>query len=608
MWSNFREKVNLSIYNSKDVVSSIFRVSHIIVALSMIGVLIYYYGFPQTTESKQFLTQLIEFSFIFYIIRFIVKVIYNFNLIKFFREEWLEAIVVLILIVELTFYHFSSSTTLFNYFLSFGFQDLTDFSNIVIQVFFFTYVVIDLLKKRDFKQYFKVYPGLLFMLSILIIVVVGTGLLMLPEMTKSDYSISFIDAVFISTSSASVTGLTTVDISEILTFKGQMVLMFLIQLGGLNTIAFGALYLLLAKFGIGLKQHDVLEDFVNESSFLETEKMFSKIIKWTLTIEFIGFLLIFILIEPVGQLKTVSSRIFYSAFHAVSSFCNAGMSTIKDGLMNDIVATNYALHGVLLCLFFIGGFGMVYLFDIFGIKHLRNRMKNPWKTLRFDTRITLYTTLFLLALGALVFFIFEHDRSLEGMSSMGKAVTTFFSAMTPRSAGLSTVDFSRLNMPVLVFILFLMFVGASSGSSGGGIRVSTFAVLLSSVVSAIKRKPHVEILKRTIDTEVVLKAYSVLIFFLVGNLLGIFALLITEQSAIEAGRFGLMDIMFEHVSAASTVGLSTGLTQYLTTGRKVVLIITIFVGRVGTLTIAYLFGRQAIYAKYKYPKGHIMIG
>lgn len=608
MWSNFREKINLSIYNSKDVVSSIFRVSHIIVALSMIGVLIYYYGFPQTTESKQFLTQLIEFSFIFYIIRFIVKVIYNFNLIKFFREEWLEAIVVLILIVELTFYHFSSSTTLFNYFLSFGFQDLTDFSNIVIQVFFFTYVVIDLLKKRDFKQYFKVYPGLLFMLSILIIVVVGTGLLMLPEMTKSDYSISFIDAVFISTSSASVTGLTTVDISEILTFKGQVVLMFLIQLGGLNTIAFGALYLLLAKFGIGLKQHDVLEDFVNESSFLETEKMFSKIIKWTLTIEFIGFLLIFILIEPVGQLKTVSSRIFYSAFHAVSSFCNAGMSTIKDGLMNDIVATNYALHGVLLCLFFIGGFGMVYLFDIFGIKHLRNRMKNPWKTLRFDTRITLYTTLFLLALGALVFFIFEHDRSLEGMSSMGKAVTTFFSAMTPRSAGLSTVDFSRLSMPVLVFILFLMFVGASSGSSGGGIRVSTFAVLLSSVVSAIKRKPHVEILKRTIDTEVVLKAYSVLIFFLVGNLLGIFALLITEQSAIEAGRFGLMDIMFEHVSAASTVGLSTGVTQYLSTGGKVVLIIAMFVGRVGTLTIAYLFGRQAIYAKYKYPKGHIMIG
>lgn len=608
MWSNFREKVNLSIYNSKDVVSSIFRVSHIIVALSMIGVLIYYYGFPQTTESKQFLTQLIEFSFIFYIIRFIVKVIYNFNLIKFFREEWLEAIVVLILIVELTFYHFSSSTTLFNYFLSFGFQDLTDFSNIVIQVFFFTYVVIDLLKKRDFKQYFKVYPGLLFMLSILIIVVVGTGLLMLPEMTKSDYSISFIDAVFISTSSASVTGLTTVDISEILTFKGQVVLMFLIQLGGLNTIAFGALYLLLAKFGIGLKQHDVLEDFVNESSFLETEKMFSKIIKWTLAIEFIGFLLIFILIEPVGQLKTVSSRIFYSAFHAVSSFCNAGMSTIKDGLMNDIVATNYALHGVLLCLFFIGGFGMVYLFDIFGIKHLRNRMKNPWKTLRFDTRITLYTTLFLLALGALVFFIFEHDRSLEGMSSMGKAVTTFFSAMTPRSAGLSTVDFSRLSMPVLVFILFLMFVGASSGSSGGGIRVSTFAVLLSSVVSAIKRKPHVEILKRTIDTEVVLKAYSVLIFFLVGNLLGIFALLITEQSAIEAGRFGLMDIMFEHVSAASTVGLSTGVTQYLSTGGKVVLIIAMFVGRVGTLTIAYLFGRQAMNAKYKYPKGHIMIG
>lgn len=234
-------------------------------------------------------------------------------------------------------------------------------------------------------------------------------------------------------------------------------------------------------------------------------------------------------------------------------------------------------------------------------------MKYPWKTLKFDTKTTLITTLVLLAAGALVFFIFEHDRTLQGQSSLGKLVTTLFSSMTPRSAGLNTIDFSLLSQPVLVFMLFLMFVGASSGSAGGGIRVSTFSVLVSSVIATIRRNPHVELFKRRIDTETVLKAYSILIFYIAGNLIGIFVLLITEQDLIESGRFTLMDIIFEHVSAAGTVGLSTGLTPYLSTPGKIVIITAMFIGRCGTLTIAYLFGKQVL-SNYKYPKGHLMIG
>lgn len=235
-------------------------------------------------------------------------------------------------------------------------------------------------------------------------------------------------------------------------------------------------------------------------------------------------------------------------------------------------------------------------------------MRFPWKTLRFDTKITLYTTLFLLLIGSVVFYAFEYNKSLDGQSGFGALVTTLFSSMTTRNAGFSTVDISTLSLPVLVFFLFLMFVGASSGSSGGGIRVSTFAIMMSSVVSTIKRKPHVELFKRTIDNELVLKAYSIFIFFVVGNLIGIFALLVTEYEALEAGKFELLDIIFEHVSAASTVGLSTGITPDLTEPGKIVLIIAMFVGRVGTLTIAYLFGKQVMSRRYKYPKGHTMIG
>ncbi|PKR80908.1 hypothetical protein CW751_06985 [Brumimicrobium salinarum] len=609
MWlDNLREKINLNLYSSKKFVLALFRWVHIVVALSMIGVLIYYYGFPHTTERKEFLTRLIEFSFLFYIIRFFVKIIYDYSPYQYMKKHWAETVIVFLLILEGISYNFFDVILASRFFEYIGFESLAEFSNLTIQLFFVAYIFMEIFKKRNFRQYFKIHPGLLFTLSILGIILIGTGLLLLPEMTQSNYNLSFVDSLFLATSSTSVTGLTTIDVSTILTLKGQVVVLFLIQLGALNTIAFAALYLLIAKFGIGLKQHEVIEDFVNESSFLDTEKMFFRIVKWTLIIEFIGFLCVFILLEPKGMFEDLSARLYHSLFHAVSSFCNAGISTIPNGLMNVLTADNYLLHTVTLGLFFLGGFGMIYLFDIFGIKSLRHRMKFPWKTLRFDTKITLYTTLILLVIGAIVFFTFEYNRSLDGKSGFGSLVTTLFSSMTTRNAGFSTVDISTLSLPVMVFFLFLMFVGASSGSAGGGIRVSTFAIMMSSVISTIKRKPHVELFKRTVDNDLVLKAYSIFIFFIAGNLIGIFALLVTEYQAVEAGQFKLIDVIFEHVSAMSTVGLSTGITPALSEPGKIIIVIAMFIGRVGTLTVAYLFGKQVMSRRYKYPKGHTMIG
>lgn len=608
MLNDFRERVNLSLYNSKNAVLSLFKWLHIIIALSMIGVLIYYYGFPQTEESQEFLIRIIEFSFVFYFIRFIVKIVYDYDPFQYMRKNWVETAIVFLLVVEGVSYNLFGVILMSKFFESIGFEGFKDFSNLTIQFFFVAYVFMEIFKKRDFRQYFKIHPGLLFTLSILSIIVIGSGLLMLPEMTQAGYNITFIDSLFLSTSSTSVTGLATVDVASVLTTKGQIVVMFLIQIGALNTIAFAALYLLIAKFGVGIKQHDVIEDFVNNTSFLDTETMFYKIVKWTLAIEFLGFICVFILLEPAGMFADTSDRMFHALFHSISSFCNAGLTTIPNGLMNGLVADNYLLHSVTMGLFFLGGFGMIYLFDIFGIQSLRERMKYPWKTLRFDTKITLYTTLVLLVMGAVVFCAFEYNKSLDGKSGFGVMITTLFSSMTTRNAGFSTVDISMLSLPVLVFFLFLMFVGAGSGSAGGGIRVSTFAIMVSSVVSTIKRKPHVELFKRTIDNDLVLKAYSIFVFFIVGNLIGIFALLVTEYEAIEAGKFMLIDIIFEHVSAASTVGLSTGITPDLTEPGKIVLIIGMFVGRVGTLTIAYLFGKQVMSRRYKYPSGHTMIG
>lgn len=607
-WFNkIKETVNLSLYSSKKYVLAVLRVSYFFVVLSMIGVLIYYYGFPQTTESKHFLIRLIEFSFIFYTIRYFIRIIYEINAQNYIRKHWMESLIILYLILETISFNLYGVFNIQNLFNIEDNQKFDDFTNVFIQLFFVFYLFVDIFKKRNFRQHFKIHPAFLFLLSIFLLIITGAGLLMLPEMTQPSYQISFIDALFVATSSTSTTGLSPVDISLILTFKGQLVVLFLIQLGGLNTIAFGALYLLIAKLGIGLKQDDVIEDFVNESSFLDTEKMFTRVLKWVVGIEIVGALLIYLSLRPVGEFESGASRIFYAIFHSISSFNNAGISTAYNGLMNTYLVDNYLLHLILAILIFLGGFGMIYLFDIFGIKHLRNRMKYPWKTLRFDTKTSLLTTLTLLFIGTFVFYLLEHNRVMSGMSEIGQIMTSLFSSMTLRSAGFSTVNIADLSQPVLILMLFMMFVGTSSGSTGGGIRVSTFSVLVSTVIATIKRSPHVELFKRRIDTETVLKAYSILIFFIVGNLIGIFALLITEQASIEAGNFGLMDIIFENVSAAGTVGLTTGITPYLTMSGKIIIIATMFVGRCGTLTIAYLFGKQVI-SNYKYPKGHLMIG
>jgi Trk-type K+ transport system membrane component len=180
--------------------------------------------------------------------------------------------------------------------------------------------------------------------------------------------------------------------------------------------------------------------------------------------------------------------------------------------------------------------------------------------------------------------------------------------MTTRTAGFNVVDTGALALPVLIIFLFLMFIGASSGSAGGGIRTSTFAIMAASVVSTVKGKPHTELFKRTISNEIVFKAYTVFLLFVIGNIIGPFVLSISEAELLARTDYEFMDLVFEHVSAASAVGLSTGLTAELSPVGKCVIIVAMFVGRAGTLTLAYLVGMKVLSKNYKYPNGHTMVG
>ena len=181
----------------------------------------------------------------------------------------------------------------------------------------------------------------------------------------------------------------------------------LIHLGGLNTIAFGALMLVMARFGVGIKYHEVIEDFVNRDSMLKTNTMLGKILLWTFSIEIIGIVCLYFSFGSEGAFADSRYKLYQSIFHGISGFNNAGLSILPNGMSNELVVNNYPVHIIILVLFFLGGFGMIYLFDLFGIRKLRDRMKNPWKNIEFGTKISLYFTVGLLIFGAVIFFLFE---------------------------------------------------------------------------------------------------------------------------------------------------------------------------------------------------------
>lgn len=605
----FREKVNLLIYDSKKKVLGFLSVLNVLVSLTALGTLVYYYGFELTSHEKSISFAIIEISFAFYILRYLLKLFYDFHPPTYLKNNWFEGIVVALLLIEGVAYNLFDTMIIEPIFRAIGFEDFGAFSMIFVQLFVFIILLNNLFKQRNFKPWMKIHPGWLFTISIAAMTLMGGLLLMLPEMTHGKMSaLSVMDALFLSMSSVSVTGLSTIDLAEVLSFKGQVIVLVLIKLGGLNTIAFGGLMLVVAKFGVGIKYHEVIEDFVNQDSLLKAKSMLAKIVIWATTIEVLGIIFLFIGFGSEGIFADTGNRFFQSVFHGISGFNNAGLSTLQGGLMHPDVISNTFVHTVILVLFFFGGFGMVYLFDLFEIRRLRERMKMPWKTIEFGTKISLYFTLGLLIFGALVFMIFEWNKGLGEKDPASMVITSLLQSMTTRNAGFNLVDTAALSMPVMIVFLFLMFVGASSGSAGGGIRTSTFAIMWASVISTIKGKPHTELFKRTIPNDTVMKAYAIFLFFVFGNIVGPFALAITEADLLASGRFDFMDLVFEHVSAASTVGLSTGVTPELSSAGKFVLIVAMFIGRVGTLTLAYLVGKKVISKNYKYPTGHTMVG
>lgn len=423
------------------------------------------------------------------------------------------------------------------------------------------------------------------------VIIIGSLILMLPPMTQKG-EISYIDAVFTATSAVCVTGLTVQDTPTYFTDLGKTVILILIQLGGLGIMTVGSIFSLIMRRRINIKDRLYLRSSFGATPYLSAPKFFLLIVITTFTIEFIGFILMTSLFYFKYSYPLRSSFTF-GLFHTVSAFNNAGFSLYSnsfEGFVSDI-----PINLIIMSLIFLGGIGYPVLSEIMSLRRSRG--------LSLHSRIVLTTSLLLIVIGAILFFMleFENPYTLKEKPISTKIIASLFQSVTPRTAGFNTIPINKLTQATLLILSILMFIGASPGGTGGGIKTTTLAVVIAAAISAMRGRSQISLRKRKLPESVVYRALTLTLTAMVFIVSSIVGILIIEKCS-------LTEALFEVVSAFGTVGLSTGITPFLSTSSKVILILCMFIGRVGITTLSGAIAIRIAADKIVYPEETTTIG
>ena len=457
----------------------------------------------------------------------------------------------------------------------------------------------------------KTNPSLILASSFFIIILVGAGLLMLPRATYN--GISWIDALFISTSATCVTGLVSVDVPSTFTMEGQIIIMLLIQIGGLGVMTITSFFAMFFMGNTSLYNQLAVGDMISTNSLNSLLSTLLYILGFTLAIEGIGMFLIWLDIH--GTLgMTFYEELYFAAFHSISAFCNAGFSTLPGGMGNDIVMHNHNfLYIVLSLLIVFGGIGFPILVNIkdtifYYLRYMwakiffrRRRFVKQIHLYNLNTKIVLFMTGGLLLIGTLVILLFEWNNAFYGMDTADKVVHAFFNSVCPRTAGFASVGLTTLSTQTLLLMIILMMIGGGTQSTAGGVKINVFAVILINLFAVLRGVERTYILHREISADSVKRSNAALILYLLIVFIAIFLMTIIEPQA------SVMTLVFECVSALSTVGSSLDFTPELSNAGKLLIIVLMFVGRVGAFTLVSGLIRQEKKKNYKYPSDNIII-
>lgn len=551
------------------------------------------HGFYLAPETLGFLVDYVDQVIVsIFVLLVTLKFLLNPEKLKYIKENPVEfTLGCLFVSIVLLYQLFTISSS--HYLISFKFT-----SNFIKAYFIFVpfYIIFNTIvtffRSREKGFFYSINPARLFALSFLFVIIAGACFLKLPKATI--IPISWIDAFFMSTSAVCVTGLATVNISDVFSIQGQSVLIFLIQIGGLGMVTLTAFIALFIQRGIRLKDQFIVGEILDDANLSSLYNILKYIIKITFFFEIVGIILLYIFWNNPGQ--SDFDRIFNAVFHAVSAYCNAGLSNLPQGLQTPGFSTYYPPLIVIMILIIAGGFGFYTIMDIIN----PSKMKFPkGQRLKLQTRVVIYSYLTLIFGGALLIWILQRPQWKE-LPWDQQVMNSLFTSVVSRTAGFSIVEIGTMLIPPLMIVILMMYIGGAPNSTAGGIKVTTAVALMVSLWGFIRGKERIELARRTIPMVLIRKAFIVLVSSILLIFTALLILTITEKHSY-------FDLFFEIVSAFGTVGLSRGITPFLTEWGKIIIIFVMYTGRIGLVTLALVVTDKLTAHKYRYPDTTLMI-
>ncbi len=452
--------------------------------------------------------------------------------------------------------------------------------------------------KRKMAEHFqRLNPALIIIYSYLIVDLLGTLLLSLPVSSKGP-GVPLLDALFSATSALCVTGLTTVDVGTTFTLFGQSVIMALMEIGGLGVMTFSVVFFLFLGRGFSARGRWIITETFASSPHRHVKSLLKVIFLFTFLIQIVGALLLFM---QWREEMSFGSAAYAGLFHSISAFCNAGIALFPTSFVN--YKGSILLNATICSLIVLGGIGFPVIYELFS--RVRNFRARKRAAVSLHTRMVVTMTIILIVAGAFLVFILERDNQIARLPVKEQILASLFQSITARTAGFNTLDIGSLTVATLFILVILMFVGASPGSCGGGIKTTSLAVLVAILNDRIRGRNSASLFKRTIPEETVSKALSIFILAVIVLTAGLIVLLVTQP---DPPREDFLTYLFEAVSAFGTVGLSMGITSSLTAFGKIVIIAIMLLGRVGLLTVAYVVTSRRVVAPYRYAEEKVMIG
>ena len=457
------------------------------------------------------------------------------------------------------------------------------------------------MRKKDFSRPFGRSPGRILILGYAGLIALGSVLLMLPVSTGRE-NLAFIDALFTASSAVCVTGLTVVDTVGVFTVTGKIIIMLLIQIGGIGIMVLSTLFLFSIGKRVSMTGKMLIRDTYSYGEGRGVLFLIKDVIFFTLVIELAGAVLLFFRFH--SRYSTLRA-IFYSVFHSISAFCNAGFSLFTDSFVG--YQDDFLVNMTICTLIILGGIGFIVLSEI---KHHFPFSRRAWGFLSLHSKLVLSSTMVLLVMSTGLICVLEYHNTLSAQSFPHKILASFFLAVNSRTAGFNTLSIGSLTNETLFVTIILMFIGTAPGSCGGGVKITTFSSMVILGFSRLLGQEYPQIFHRKISDTSIAKAVSLIMISLFVIGVGIILLQQVEIGEVShmASRGKFLELMFETVSAFGTVGLSTGITPGLSAAGKLIISIMMFIGRLGPLAIAMAVSRARTPERYYYAQENIMIG